>query len=153
MSDPPTLPGELVLDLPTPSEVLVFPAPGPPGQTGPAGGTSIQLTAGAVLSGHRLVTRQADGTAVYADNTTVADISAPLWLTLGSALSGAQVDCQALGVVDEPSWSWTPGPLYLGANGVLVQSVPAAPAFLCQVGYATSPTSIVLNRYPSIRLV
>lgn len=152
------LDGEQVLSLSTvqaapgktTGTVQVIYLPGNEGPPGPAGGSSVTLVAGATLSGHRVVTKASNGTAVYADNLTVG--AEPLWLTLGAALSGADVDAQSSGVVDEPSWSWTPGPIYLGSNGLLTQTLPGAPAFLCQVGYATSPTSIVLDRQPSIQL-
>lgn len=136
-----------VITVPT---IVTIAAPGVQGRPGADGGVTVTLTAGATLGGHRLVTKQADGTAVYADNATVGSV--PLWLTLGAASLGAQVDAQATGVVDEPSWTWTPGPLYLGVAGALTQTLPTAPAYLVQVGYATSPTSIVLDRLPSIQL-
>lgn len=158
--DDPTDPldGEQVLSLATvqaapgktTGTVQVIYLPGEEGPQGPPGGASVTLVAGEALSGHRMVTKAPDDTAVYADNLTVG--AEPLWLTLGAALSGADVDAQSSGVVDEPSWTWTPGPLYLGSNGLLTQTLPGAPAFLCQVGYATSPTSIVLDRQPSIQL-
>lgn len=126
---------------------------GPQGLAGPAGSGTATFTAGITVSGHRMVIRQADGTVTYADWTTVG--SAPLWMTLGAASSGATVTAQFSGVVDEPSWTWTPGPLYLGATGLITQTVPTASAgavFLTQIGFATSPTSVVLDRCPSIRL-
>jgi hypothetical protein len=131
---------------------MVVPIAGPTGPQGPAGDATVTMTAGATLSGHRLVTKQADGTAIYADATNPAHVSVPLWLTLGAAAMGDQVTAQASGIVTEPSWSWTPGPLYLDVTGLLTQTVPVSSSFLVQVGYATSATSIVLDRYPSIVL-
>jgi hypothetical protein len=131
---------------------------GPQGKPGPPGhaGEALTLTAGVDLSGHRVVTRRADGAAVYADNATVAHVEAPLWLTLSSAATGTSFTAQSVGIVDEPSWSWTPGgPLFLGQNGVLTQVVPSqgnGAVFLVQIGYATSATSITLDRQPSIVL-
>lgn len=134
----------------TTGTVQVIYLPGEEGPPGPAGGATTTLIAGAALSGHRLVTKQADGTAVYADQSTVG--AKPLWLTLTAASIGAELTVQSAGVVDEPSWAWSVGPLYLGANGVLTQTLPTAPAYLVEVGYATSATSIVLERQPSIQL-
>ena len=127
---------------------------GPEGPTGPAGSLTVTFTAGAALSGHRMVTRSSDDSVVYADNSDPNHLAAPLWMTLGAASDGAAIECLAGGVVDEPSWSWTPGPLYLGATGHLTQTPPTASGavFLTQIGYATSATSIVLDRQPSIRL-
>ncbi|WP_226358545.1 hypothetical protein [Pseudonocardia sp. ICBG601] len=105
------------------------------------------------LSGHRLVTPSRDGL-VYADLTDLDHLHAPLWLTLGAAVAGAQVPLLIHGETDEPSWSWVTGPLYLGAGGRLTQTVPTAPdaLFAAPVGAATAPTRAFLHRQPSIRL-
>lgn len=110
--------------------------------------------AAAALSGHRAVTPQVDGRLVYASNDNAAHLAAPLWITVGAASSGSSVDVLLYGLMIEPSWSWTPGPVYLGANGQLTQTPPAAPGavFLAQVGTATSPTSLFVDRAPSIKI-
>lgn len=110
--------------------------------------------AAVTLSGHRVVTPQADGQLNYASNDNIAHLTAPLWITTGAVTPGSPVDVLMFGVMIEPSWSWTPGPVYLGANGVLTQTPPAAPGalFLAQVGTATSPTSLFVDRMPSIRI-
>lgn len=152
---PPALP-EVRVAPPSPTGVVVLPVAGPTGPQGlPGTSGSVTLPAGIVLSGHRLVTRQPDGTLIYADNTTIDHATAPFWLTLAAASAGASVAVQSSGIVTEPSWSWALGPLYLGANGLLTQLPPTAPgaAFSAQVGYATSATAIVLDRHPSIRLI
>lgn len=107
------------------------------------------------LSGHRAVTPQANGQLVYASNDNPAHIAVPLWITVGAASPGSAVDVLITGMMIEPSWSWTPGsPVYLGANGQLTQTPPAAPGavFLAQVGTATSPTSLFVDRAPSIKI-
>lgn len=132
--------------------VVVLPISGPAGPAGPTGDATVTMTAGMTISGHRVVTQQSDGTAIYADATNPSHVSVPLWLTLGAAVSGDQVTAQASGEVTEPSWTWTPGPIYLSTSGQITQTVPASPAFLAQIGYATSSTSVVLDRWPSIIL-
>lgn len=111
-------------------------------------------TAATDLSGHRVVTLDASGELVYADNTNSAHAHAPLWLTTGAATTGAATDVVASGDVTEPSWSWTPGPVYLGGNGLLTQAPPSAPgaAFLARVGYAADPTTVYVDPQPSIVL-
>jgi hypothetical protein len=122
------------------------------------GGTARQLwatgTAASALSGHRAVTPAPDGSLGYASNDNAAHLHAPLWITSGAASSGAQVEALMLGTMIEPSWSWTPGPVYLGATGQLTQTPPAGPGaqFLAQVGTATSPTSLFVDRSPSIKI-
>lgn len=107
------------------------------------------------LSGHRVVTPQPDGQLIYASNDNAAHLAVPLWITVGAASPGASVDVLITGTMIEPSWSWTPGaPVYLGVNGQLTQVPPAAPGavFLAQVGTATSPTSLFVDRAPSIKI-
>jgi len=125
----------------------------------PTGGAPGQVlvtrTAAVTLSGHRVVTVRADGSVEYADNTTPAHRGAPLWVTLGAAVVGAAVEVLVYGALVEPSWSWTPGPLYLGVTGLITQAPPSGPGalFLAAIGYATSATSIFLDRSPSIALI
>lgn len=125
--------------------------PGPPGS--PGAGANLHRNAATNLSGHRVVTPHPDGTVGYADNTNFAHYMAPLWLTLGAALVGMDVEIQQFGPVTEGSWSWAPGPVYLGAAGVLTQVTPMAPAFLAIVGFATSPTELFVDRQPTIALI
>lgn len=110
--------------------------------------------AAVALSGHRVVTPQVNGQLNYASNDNAVHLAAPLWITTGAASPGSSVDVLLTGLMVEPSWSWTPGPVYLGANGQLTQSPPAAPGalFLAQVGTATSPTTLFVDRAPSIKI-
>ena len=127
--------------------------PGPPGPPGPAGGYAVG-TAATALSGHRVVTADPDGTWRYASNDNPADMAAPLWITTGAVDAGQQGEAVILGPITEPSWSWNPGPVFLGLNGALTQTPPAAPdaVFLVQVGFATSATTLFVDRNPSIKL-
>jgi len=131
---------------------------GVPGLTGPpgaAGSSAIFATGDAAtsLSGHRVVTPNPDGTLRYATNDDIGDLFAPLWITTGAAASGDPADAIVFGPLIEPSWSWTPGPVYLGVNGTLTQTPPEPPAvFLAQIAIATGPTALFVDRNPSIKL-
>lgn len=127
--------------------------PGPVGPPGPVGGSGLG-TASRPLSGHRVVTPLEDGSLDYASNDNPGHLAAPLWVTATAAGTGGEIEFVVIGLMTEPSWSWTPGPVYLGVNGVLTQTPPAAPAaaFLAQVGFATSATSLFVDRLPSIKL-
>jgi hypothetical protein len=133
-------------------------APGAQGPPGSADGSaSINLTgiADGNLSGHRVVTPQADGTLTYASNDNPAHLHVPLWITSGAVLDGDAADMFAFGLMIEPSWSWTPGaPVYLGTGGQLTQTPPTPPgaAFLAEIGVATTATSLFVDRSPSIKL-
>lgn len=160
MSDPPQLPGSITLSSPSVSDWIVVPVAGAPGALGPQGPPGVAAeqvlltrTALAALGGHRVVTATGTGSLTYASNDTAGHLEVPLWLTLGAIAAGATGTVLAFGPVSEPSWAWTPGPLYLGTNGLLTQTPPSSPAlFSVQVGYATSPTSAFFERRASIRL-
>ncbi|MGW5514253.1 LtfC-like domain-containing protein [Nocardia africana] len=133
---------------------VAVPVPGPAGPPGSGeGGASVIVTgtAGAALSGHRAVVRNAAGVWVYADNQTPGHIALPIGITTGAASSGTTVKVLMFGEITEPSWSWTPGPVFLGAGGALTQSVPGT-GFLAQVAAAISGTTVFVDRSPSVAL-
>lgn len=139
------------------ARVIVVPAPGPQGPPGGGGSETVISTgtAGSALSGHRAVTLRPDSTIAYVSNDDLGDRDVPIWITTGAANTGASVQMVTFGPMTEPTWSWTPGrPIYLGTSGALTQATPAAPAaaFLAQLGTATTPTSLFVNRFPSIQL-
>lgn len=149
---------------PPTSLAVVVPVAGPQGPRGPAGSSGtgsdvgqvkLTATAATVLSGHRAVTQRSDGQLVYADNTTLFHLHSPVWLTMGAISSGADGEVLVYGTLTEPSWSWIPGgALYLGANGVLTQTPPQPPAvFSAMIGVATGPTTVFIDRQPSILLI
>lgn len=121
-------------------------------------GTDGQLllsrVAGEDLGGHRVVTLSESNTIVYASNDNSGQVEAPLWLTLGAIGVGATDSVLAYGPITEPSWSWNPGPVYLGTDGLLTQDSPEPPAlFNVQVGFATSSTRVVFDRRVSLALI
>lgn len=110
--------------------------------------SSIEALAAVNLSGHRAVSPRADGTLEYADPTQLVNINRAVWLTTSAVSAGAVAAVRTMGEVIEPSWSWTPGmAVYLGANGMLTQTVPVAPssAFLLELGTAITPTSLFFD--------
>lgn len=155
--EPPALPPVAAGELS--STVVTIPLTGPPGPPGPPGEPNGQLqltvTAAAALSGHRAVTPLPDGTVDYASNTDPAHTHAPIWITLGAIGAGEQGPVLAYGSLTEPSWSWVPGPLYLGAGGLITQTPPTAPAavFLASIGAAISTTTAFFDRSPSISII
>lgn len=119
---------------------------GPQGDIGPAGGSAIDVVAGAALGGHRVVYLDANHKAQYASNQTASHALIALGLTLGAAALDETVSVQRSGEVTEPSWSWTlEQPVYLGANGLLTQTAPTSPALFQRiVGFPTAATKLFL---------
>lgn len=103
----------------------------------------FQRPAGTVLSALRVVYEsQGRVFLLSADDEAHADLV--LGLTLTSSDQGAPVAVKRAGVVDDQTWSWVPGQVWLGANGNLTQTPPADGVDLA-VGTAVSATRLVLN--------
>lgn len=144
----------VVVRQPAPPAVVVTRGiPGPPGRTGepgPAGGAAVQRTAGTNLSA-LLAVYELDGVvrALSADDALHIDLL--LGITMTAAQIGELVNVQTLGSIEDSSWSWMPGRIYLGANGALTQTPPTS-GFDLLIGSATSPTRIALNLQDPISL-
>ncbi|MTZ15226.1 hypothetical protein GNE00_15860 [Pseudomonas sp. JL972] len=123
---------------------------GPPGPPGPSGGSAIQRTAGETISALRVVYELA-GAIHPLDYRDAANIDLLLGIALTAAPAGGAVNVQRSGVLDDNSWNWLPGRIYLGANGSLTQT-PPADGFCVLIGAATSATRITLNLQDPIEL-
>lgn len=140
----------------TVSEVgLVGPA-GPRGPAGPPGdstGTAgpAGRTTPVALSGHRLVVPESGGTVTVADYRDLSSLSKPVWLTTGAATAGAAVPLLAFGMLVEPSWAWTQGPLFVGIDGLLTQTAPTT-GYVRQVATAMDPTTVWFDPQPALVL-
>lgn len=122
--------------------------PGPKGEQGAPGGTQIERPAAINLSGHRVVMLDGQGGATYASNTDQTHANRIVGMTTHAAVAGALVALSIYGEVTEPSWNWSVDqPVYLGADGFLTQTPPAAPAakFSVVVGFPISATTLFIN--------
>ena len=82
-----------------------------------------------------------DNSGDYADNSVLNDSTQILGLTLGAASGGEKVLIRTWGEVEEPTWNWTEGWVWLDHNGLLTQTPPVSPsAFNMIIGQALSPT-------------
>lgn len=128
--------------------------PGAQGAPGPAGGATSTVVSHAViqpLGGQRIVRALAGGVD-YASSDDVADANAIVGFTQSAAILDALVVVQTAGELTEGSWNWTVGqPIFCGLNGLPTQ-VPPATGFLCRVGKATAPTTILIDVDESIIL-
>lgn len=123
---------------------------GPPGPPGPTGGSALQRTAGETLSALRAV-YELDGLVRALDYRDATHIDLLLGLSLTAAPEGGPVNVQRSGVLEDSSWNWLPGRIYLGANGSLTQA-PPADGYCVLLGAATSATRITLNLQDPIDL-
>lgn len=121
---------------------------GPPGPPGSGGPQTVFYTAGEDISGHRVV-RVSGSTAYYADSGTPSHINTVVGISTGAAASGNTVTVQVSGELTEPSWTWSPGAVFLGVSGQLTQTPPATGLFL-KLGKAMTPTTLLIDLQPAI---
>jgi hypothetical protein len=143
--------GQVIQSLPN-VDVITSPnaqgPPGPPGRDGSAVG--VTAVSSIAISGHRVVLVPATDVQ-YASNDDPTHVNKVLGLTNNAAAAGDDIEVVTAGEVIEPSWNWTPGPVYLGLNGLLTQTVPTS-GFIKQVGIAMTATRLLVAFWPPIML-
>ncbi|PKM30241.1 MAG: hypothetical protein CVV07_07435 [Gammaproteobacteria bacterium HGW-Gammaproteobacteria-11] len=117
--------------------------PGVTGEPGPAGGSAIQRVAGVAISALQVV-YEASGAVYPLSYLDDENIEFLLGIALTAADQGNPLNIQRSGVVNDSAWSWTPGPVWLGANGALTQT-PPSDGFDVAIGVAVSATRLNLN--------
>lgn len=125
--------------------------PGAEGPPGPPGLSGVLLfVAGEALGGHRVVRLGGDGKAWLADQSNVLHCLSVLGLTTSAAASGDTAQVVSSGALEEPSWDWTPSAaIFLTGSGLLSHVEPTTGPKIV-VGYAVSPTRIVITMYPRL---
>lgn len=126
--------------------------PGPPGPIGPEGGATLVTVGAAPISGHTAVALDSGGLLVYADCTNAAHIGAVQGVVANAYGAGAQAVVQTGFELVHAGWSFSPGPVFVGASGALVQTLPPGAIFAQVVGFALAPTRIRVDVQPPIVL-
>ena len=147
---------DVVLEKSEPEEIIVTEAvqgpPGPQGIPGPAGGTTLVTVGATPLSGHTAVALDSGGLLVYADCTNPAHIGAVQGVIANAYSPGDLAVVQTDFGLAHAGWSFSPGPVFVGASGALVQTLPAGAVFAQVIGYALAPTRIRIDVQPPIVL-
>lgn len=113
---------------------------GAPGKDGAGTGSAVEtFTAGETLGGHRAVFASGD-VVRYASASAPDNVSTVVGITTQAAAAGNPVDVQRSGRITENTWSWVPGDVYLGDNGLLTQVEPAG--VLLRIGVALDATTL-----------
>lgn len=117
------------------------------------GGSSpvLSVTASATIQQWHVVALNGSGEAYMPSAGTVTDDFRVFGVSQNAALTGEQVQVATDGYLDTPSM-WTPGPLFLGASGLITSTVPTA-GFHVQIGAAVTASRIIVKLDPIIRLV
>lgn len=117
----------------------------PPGDTG---------TAGATVGGQRVLVSQA-GQLIHGSADTADHFGRVVGVSANAAITGAPVRYVSAGVINDPSFSFTEGPVFAGLNGTMTQTYPTVGGgfvFLQQIGYASSSTRLLIQIAPPILL-
>lgn len=114
----------------------------------PAAAQTFPATAGATVHGDRVV-KVVEGLAYEVDTTSRADMLLVTGISQGSAMIGEPVTVRTSGERTEPSWSWNPGILFAGADGVLTQVQPTT-GWSMEVARSISATRIIVGMTPGI---
>ena len=146
---------EIIIEVDTDVEVLEAAAQGPRGPQGipgPVGGATTVMVGAAPISGHTAVAMDADGLLIYADCTNPAHIGAVQGVIANAYGAGDPAVVQTDFDLTHAGWAFATGPVFVGATGALVQTLPMGAVFAQVVGYALAPTRIRIDVQPPIVL-
>lgn len=110
-------------------------------------GHASVVTAEFTLSALRAV-QWTPGGASYPSLFTEAEADQVFGITVTAATVGNPITVQHSGVIEEPTWTWSEGIIWCGANGVLTQAIPSdafLPYWILPVGRAIGATAMVVD--------
>ena len=146
---------EIIIEVNTDVEVLEAAAQGPRGPQGipgPVGGATTVMVGAAPISGHTAVALDSGGLLIYADCTNLAHLGAVLGVVANAYSPGDLAVVQTDFDLAHAGWTFATGPVFVGATGALVQTLPMGAVFAQVVGYALAPTRIRIDVQPPIAL-
>ena len=147
---------DVVLEKSEPEEIIITEAeqgpPGPIGPIGPAGGATLVTVGATPISGHAAVALDSGGLLVYADCTNPAHIGAVQGVVASAYSPGDLAVVQTDFELVHAGWSFSPGPVFVGASGALVQVLPVGAVFAQVIGYALAPTRVRVDVQSPIAL-
>ena len=115
------------------------------------GTLTILPAASQALSALRAVRFTSAVTVDYVDPTDLAQGHQAVGITMHAAVAGANVTVLTAGEMQDTSWNWTPGPVFIGAYGSLTQLPPSAPLKWSRVvAIAETPTVLWVAPQPPI---
>ncbi|MBF0583288.1 MAG: hypothetical protein HQL80_03520 [Magnetococcales bacterium] len=117
-----------------------------------AAGVTTSHLAGESLSGHRMVTLNAQSEVVLVGKEDLGT-TVVVGMTLHAAAAGEAIKIASVGPVTDANWMWDTSKrsLFLRDNGQISQTPPTS-GFLCVIGYCVSQTQIFITVQAPIRL-
>lgn len=146
---------QIVIEVDTEVELVEVGEQGPrgiQGIPGPAGGATVVTVGATPISGHSVVAMDASGLLIYADCTNPAHLGSILGVVANAYSAGDPAVVQTSFDLAHAGWSFTPGPVLVGAGGALVQTLPVGAVFAQVIGYALSVTRVHIDPQPPINL-
>jgi hypothetical protein len=122
------------------------------GADGTGSGTStdtIEAIADGTINGHRAVRVSGAGRVALANSDDPLTAGTVIGVSLTAAFDGETVTVQIIGEINEPTFNFTPGPVYFTATGALTQTLPAS-GYLQQIAVALDTTEISVQIGPPI---
>ncbi len=104
------------------------------------------------ISALRVVRGNGSGGVMYADASDYNECKGAFGISVTAATTGNNVKVRHSGKAHDALWSWSPGPIFLGANGVLQQTVTPGHNFL-QVAVAIDETTINVEIQQPVEVV
>lgn len=92
------------------------------------------------------------GLLIPADCTLGAHMGAVVGIVDQAWSPGDDAEVQNAFVLSHAGWAWTPGPVFVGADGRLVQTLPLDAIFSQVVGHAVSATNVLIDLQPPVSL-
>lgn len=102
------------------------------------------------LGGHRVICAVPDGI-VYASCDVAESCASVIGITSAAISAGSYAQLVACGLMQEPSWSFAPGPVFLGREGLLTQAAPTSGVVL-QVAVALGANRILVGLHEPYHL-
>ncbi len=134
-----------------PAVVVALPGTqGLPGPIGPAGG-QLNAEAGGTLNGHRAVAVASDGRLQHASADNPDHALAVLGIIEQAVVIGETVPVRSNDVIEFSGWAWAPGPVLLGLDGQLTQTLPPSAVFEQTIGRGNG-TRLLVDLQPPIDL-
>lgn len=125
-------------------DVVSVNTPGPQGPPGDTDAAVLLATSGATINALRVIKLEND-LAYVADSSTAADANRVVGISVTAASNpGDQISVRTDGEMNDAGWSWTPGAIFVGQNGVLTQTAPNV-GFVLEVARARSATKIIVD--------
>ena len=106
--------------------------------------------AAATVSALRLLSEGADGVR-HLDPADAASVAGMLGISITAGDAGSAISIKAGGSIDDVGWSWSPGFVFAGPNGLLTQSPPTS-GWEIVVGHAPSATRLNLTFDEPVKL-